>query len=109
MKDIIIDNWKKIIKKLKIDNQIPDVSYNTWIKPLEVIKVENGVVYISVPLNAQKDFISKRYLQPLKECIAQVTGCEYDVKVVVDESEIEEIQSDNGNVIADGCEKSTFA
>lgn len=108
MRETVIQNWKKIVKKLKTDNHISDVSYNTWIKPLEVIKVEKSVVYIMTPLNTCIDFISKRYLQPLKECITQVTGCEYDVMLVVDENDIEEIQSDNDNVITDDCEKSVL-
>lgn len=106
--DKVTDNWEQIIKKFRGSNHISDVSYNTWIKPLNIIKVENGVVFISVPLNAQKDFIGKKYLQPLKECIAQVTGYEYDVKLIVDENDIEEIQSNNDNYITDDSEKSVL-
>ena len=84
MRDTVIKKWKEIIKKLQVDNQIPEVSYKTWIKPLEIIKVENCVVYISVPLKAQKEFVEKKYLQPLKVCIAEVTGQEYDVNLITD-------------------------
>ena len=82
MKDTVINDWKKIIKKLQVDNQIPEVSYKTWIKPLEVIKVEQGVVSIGVPLDAQREFVEKRYLQSLKDCILAVTGQKYEVKLV---------------------------
>ena len=84
MRDTVIKNWKEIIKKLQVDNQIPEVSYKTWIKPLEIIKVEKCVVYISVPLEAQKEFVEKKYLQPLKVCIAEVVGKDYDIKFVTD-------------------------
>ena len=82
MKDTVIKNWKKIIKKLQVDNQIPEVSYKTWIKPLEVIKVEQDVVCIGVPLDAQRECVEKRYLQSLKDCILAVTGQKYEVKLV---------------------------
>lgn len=82
MKDIVIRNWKKIIKKLQVDNQIPEVSYKTWIKPLEVIKVEDGTVYIGSHLDAHREFVEKRYLQSLKDCILAVTGQKYEVKLV---------------------------
>lgn len=82
MRDAVIKNWQKNVKKLQVDNQIPEVSYKTWIKPLEVIKVEDGVVYISVPLEAQREYVEKKYLQPLKVCIAEVMRQEYDVKLI---------------------------
>ena len=84
MTDTVIQNWQEIIKKLQANNQIPEVSYKTWIKPLEVIKVEDDVVYISVPLEAHREFVEKRYLQPLKVCVAEVTGQEYDVNLITD-------------------------
>lgn len=82
MNDIVIKNWKKIIKKLRVDNQIPEVSYKTWIKPLEVIKVEDGIVYIGVSLDAHREFVEERYLQSLKDCLLAVTGQKYEVKLV---------------------------
>jgi chromosomal replication initiator protein len=85
MSDRVRKNWKKIIKKLRVDNQITEVSYKTWIKPLEVIKVKGNVVYISVPLEAQRELVTKKYLQPLKVCIAEVTGQEYDINLIIDE------------------------
>lgn len=96
MRDTVIQNWKEIIKKLQVDNQIPEVSYETWIKPLEVIKVEEDVVYISVPLEAQREFVETKYLQPLKVCIAEVTGQEYDVKLITNEEDVTECISHNG-------------
>lgn len=97
MKDTVIKNWKKTIKKLQVDNQIPEVSYKTWIKPLEVIKVEDDVVYISVPLEAQREYVEKKYLQSLKVCIAEVTGQKYDVKLITNEEDVTECISHNGN------------
>ena len=85
MIDRVRKNWKEIIKKLRVDNQITEVSYKTWIKPLEVIKVKGNVVYISVPLEAQRELVTKKYLQPLKVCIAEVTGQEYDINLIIDE------------------------
>lgn len=84
MENAVINNWKTILRKVRIDNQIPKVSYKTWIKPLEVIKIEKDVVYLSVPLEAQKELVTKKYLQPLKVCIEEVTGQEYDVKWITD-------------------------
>ena len=93
----IITNWTNILEKLQQDNQIEKVSYETWIKPLELIKVDENVVYLNIPLEAQKEFVTKKYLQPLKICIAEVTGQEYDVKWIDNENDTKEHTIHQGN------------
>jgi len=57
---------KRIISKLKIEHGLSDVSFKTWIEPLEVHKVIDDEVYILVPLKASIDYITQKYLLPFK-------------------------------------------
>ena len=80
--NIVTKKWDEIINKLKIEHVLSDVSFKTWILPLEVSSVENSTVYILVPLKASVDYITQKYLLPFQVCIAEITGKEYEVKFI---------------------------
>lgn len=98
--NLVIENWDEIIQRLKIEHGLSDVSFKTWIAPLEVYKVENSVVYILVPLKGGIDYIEKKYTLALKVCIAEVTGQEYEVEFIsVDDPSQLRAMSENANKI----------
>ena len=80
--NLVTEKWDEIIQRLKTEHGLSDVSFKTWIAPLEVYNVENSVVYILVPLKASVNYIEKKYLLPFKVCIAEVTGQEYEVEFI---------------------------
>lgn len=87
---IIQEKWEEILNMVKIEHDVSDVSFNTWLKPLEVHKVEGNVVTIIVANgNMGLSYINKKYLIPLKVAIAETTGKEYDLALVLPE-DIEE-------------------
>lgn len=49
MLDEILTKWDEILKLMKEDFDIADVSFKTWILPLKAYSVENDVVSIIVP------------------------------------------------------------
>ena len=86
--NIVTKKWDEIIHKLKIEHGLSDVSFKTWISPLEVYDVVDSTVYILVPLKASVDYITQKYLLPFQVCIAEITGIEYEVKfITMDESD----------------------
>jgi chromosomal replication initiator protein len=93
--NLVKEKWDEIIHKLKIEYDILDVSFKTWIMPLEVCDIKEDVVFIKVPLKAYIDIITKKYLLSLKVCIAEVIGQEYDVQLVAAEDFIEESVSES--------------
>ena len=93
--NFVKEKWDEIIHKLKIEYDILDVSFKTWIMPLEVCDIKEDVVFIKVPLKAYIDIITKKYLLSLKVCIAEVIGQEYDVQLVAAEDFIEESVSES--------------
>lgn len=80
--NIVTKKWDEIIHKLKIEHGLSDVSFKTWILPLEVSNVEDSTVYILVPLKASVDYITQKYLLPFQVCIAEITGKEFEVKFI---------------------------
>lgn len=77
--NIVEEKWLEIIEHLRIEHELSNVSFVTWIKPLKVYKVVDQTVYILVNLNSSVEYIEKKYLLPFKVCIAEITGTEFDV------------------------------
>ena len=78
----VVNKWDEIIHKLKIEYGLSDVSFKTWIAPLQIYDVVDSVVYILVPLKASVDYITQKYLLPFQVCIAEITGEEYEVNFI---------------------------
>ena len=86
--NIVAEKWAEIIHKLKIEYGLSNVSFRTWIEPLEVYNVSDSTVYILVPLKSSVDYINQKYLLPFQVCIAEITGQEFEVKfITVDDSQ----------------------
>lgn len=45
----VIEKWDEILQIVKIEYDVADVAFNTWLKPLKVYQVEGNVVTILVP------------------------------------------------------------
>ena len=73
---IIQEKWSDILNMIKIEHDVSDVSFNAWLEPLEVYKVEGNVVTIIVTNGSMAlDYINKKYLLPLKVSIAERMLC----------------------------------
>lgn len=86
--------WPQIIEHLRVEHELSNVSFSTWIKPLKVYDVINNTVFIMVNMNSSVEYIEKKYLLPLKVCIAEITGEEYEVSFISeDDDRLNEIQN----------------
>ena len=47
--DIIKDNWEEVKETVKREYNLTNISYSTWIAPLEVYCVMDNIVYILIP------------------------------------------------------------
>ena len=72
--NIVEEKWQEIIEHLRIEHELSNVSFNTWIKPLRVYKVVDNTVFILVNMNASVEYIDKKYRLPLTVSIAEIYG-----------------------------------
>ena len=92
--NIVEEKWPEIIEHLRVEHELSNVSFTTWIQPLKVYDVIDDTVFILVNMNASVEYIEKKYLLPLKVCIAEIAGVEYEVKFISeDSSQLTELQS----------------
>ncbi len=92
--DIVNEKWPEIIEHLRVEHELSNVSFTTWIQPLKVYEVIDNTVFILVNMNASVEYIEKKYLLPLKVCISEITGTDYEVVFISeDDSRISEIRN----------------
>ena len=82
----IISKWDEILNTVKKEHEISDISFDTWMRPLEVYAVEENTLYILAPFEQMAlSYIQKKYYLPLKVAIGEVTGLEYDIQFILPE------------------------
>ncbi len=82
--DKVIEKWDLILNTVKKEHDISDVSFDTWMRPLEVFAVSGNTLYILVPSEQMAlSYISKKYYLPLKVAIAEIIGIEYEIEFIL--------------------------
>lgn len=91
--NLIEEKWDEILEHLRIEHNVTDVSFRTWLLPLKVHEVRDHLIQISIDDKMigpdSKNFISRKYGIPLKVSIAEVMNETYDIEFVL-ESEIKD-------------------
>lgn len=83
MLDKLKDNWEQILNTIKEELELSEVSFSTWISPLEPVSAENGTVTILYP--GDKNglvYVEKKYRFFIQIAIEEVTGIKCEVILV---------------------------
>lgn len=84
--DKILEKWEEILQYVKKEHELSDISFDTWLKPLEVYSVEENLIYILVPSEQIGiSYLNKKYYLALRVAIAEILGIEYDIKFILPE------------------------
>lgn len=84
--DVIREKWEEILYTVKVEHELSDISFKTWLLPLKVHSISEHVVTILVPSEQMGlEYINKKYMFPIKVAIAELTGTEYDIEFILPE------------------------
>ena len=84
--ETINQKWDEILKTVKKEHEISDISFDTWMKPLEIYAVEENTIYILAPFEQMAlSYIQKKYYLPLKVAIGEIIGKEYEIQFLLPE------------------------
>ncbi len=84
MLETIREKWPEILNDLKQEYDITDVSFKTWLLPLEVRAVEGDTIILVVPEETVGlQYIKKKYSTPLKVCIAEIIGKSFELEFIL--------------------------
>ena len=83
----VIEKWNDILTTVKKEHDISDISFDTWMRPLDVYAVEGNILYILAPFEPMAlGYIQKKYYLPLKVAIGELIGEEYDIQFILPEN-----------------------
>ena len=78
--------WSEFLSILS--NKVNPMSYSTWIKPLELYKLdqENNKIIIKVPMLTHKAILSKEeWYNTLVDALFEITGITYEIQLLLEE------------------------
>ncbi len=89
--DDIKENWQIIKETMKKEYSISDISYQTWVAPLEFYNVTNDVVHIIIPtdLAPALNYISSKYKSFFQVTISEMFDHNYEVKFIFEKDAVD--------------------
>ncbi len=112
--DILKEKWDEILYTVKVEHELSDISFKTWLKPLQIHSITEHTVTILVPSEQMGiDYITKKYMFPIKVAIAEFTGKEYEIEFILPEqakqkAEAKQFASINKNSHSADAEKANL-
>lgn len=98
--DLVREKWDEILHYIKDEHGITDVSFTTWLVPLEYYSTENHIVTIIVPEANFLGYIQKKYGLLLKVAIEEITDYKCEIKLIVKEDLKHESDSASNSLIS---------
>ncbi|SHJ37373.1 chromosomal replication initiator protein DnaA [Pseudobutyrivibrio xylanivorans] len=93
----IVKKWDEILSYLKNEYAITDVSYDSWIKPLELFQIEDNKLYLTYSGDQNTmtlSYVTRKYATPLKVTIAEITGIQFDEILVISQDNANQIKKE---------------
>lgn len=89
--DLIRDKWDLIKETLREEYDLTDISYNTWIVPLNYYQVKNNVVMIIIPSDQAHalNYISSKYKSFFQVTISEMMNHTYDIAFILEKDVVE--------------------
>ena len=84
--DNIKDNWLAIKETIRREYNISDISYQTWLEPLEFYNIADDVVNIIIPSDQAHalNYISSKYKSFFQVTITEMFNHNYDIKFILE-------------------------
>ncbi len=96
----LVKKWDEILEYLKNDYGISDVSYNSWLKPLELFQIEDNKLYITYngdQNNMTIGYITRKYATPLKVTIEELTGQQFEEIIFITQDNANQIKQEKND------------
>lgn len=81
-KDELLNKMKELLK-----NEVTSISYETWIKPLEIENIEGDHIVFRASSDYQKDYITNRYSSLILNTLKEFTHKEWSYSVLFEGDE----------------------
>ena len=80
-------NWDLILQTFRERYELQNISFSTWIQPIEIYSLEDDVLTLIISKTNMDpamavSYIEKKYLEALKVTICEIMNHEYEVKLI---------------------------
>lgn len=98
--DFIKENWDLIKETLRTEYDLSDISYNTWVKPLNFHSEKDDIVTIMIPSDQAHalKYISSKYKSYFQVTISEMMDHTYDISFILEKDAENEMLSSPGAV-----------
>ena len=97
--DLIKEKWDLIKETLRTEYDLSDISYNTWVKPLNYHSLKDDIVTIMIPSDQAHalKYISSKYKSYFQVTISEMMDHTYDISFILEKDAEEEALSSQEN------------
>lgn len=91
--DNIRENWNTIKETVRREYNLSDISYHTWLEPLEFYNIDNNIVNIIIPSDQAHalNYISSKYRSFFQVTITEMFDHIYDISFILEK----DVQAEN--------------
>lgn len=82
----LLKSWKDIKEYVRIEFNMNKMAFATWIKPLEVDRIEGNTVYLKHPDDKLKEYIERKYFTNLMGATIDILDKAYCFEFAKEES-----------------------
>ncbi len=91
--------WEKALQI--IHSELPEVSYNTWLKTLEPFSIQDDLFILTVPNSFNKDILESRYTGLIINALKQATSKNFRLELILPSSAQDYIDAATTNISSD--------
>ncbi len=84
--------WGRVLEDLA--EEISAVSFDSWIKPIKAVSMDETRITLKVPFAVNKNMIMTKYFSLIESSLESVTSHKFEIDVVVDEKSKEKEKGD---------------
>ena len=90
------ENWDMIKQTIHKEYDLTNISYTTWIEPLQFSDVRNDTVYIQIPAGQAHalNYISNKYGSYFKVTISEMMDHDYEVSFILEKEKNRDLEAD---------------
>ncbi|WP_125154232.1 chromosomal replication initiator protein DnaA [Clostridium rectalis] len=89
------DIWDKTLNIVK--GELTEVSFNTWIKSITPIKIEQDSIFLRVPNDFTKGILTSRYKDLIINALKLITSKKYNVEFFIASEEAPDLETKKSN------------
>ena len=81
---LLEEKWNEVKETIRMEYDLSDVSFHTWVEPLEFYDVQDHMVTILIPSNQSHalNYISSKYKDFFRVTISEMFDSYYDISFI---------------------------